>query len=225
MGILMAPSILSADFMNLERDVRNISEHGADLIHFDVMDGHFVPNLTLGVPFVKAMKKITSTPLDVHLMIDNPADQIDWYLDAGADIATVHVEAFDSPSECRGLLHHIRKRGARSGIAINPETPASKLNDVLDQADVLLVMSVHPGFGGQSFIESTPDKISEIVEFCGREGLSPLIEVDGGINANTAPLVTERGARALVAGNAVFGQPDHVVAMEAIRAAGEAGAR
>ena len=225
MGILMAPSILSADFMNLERDVRNISEHGADLIHFDVMDGHFVPNLTLGVPFVKAMKKITSTPLDVHLMIDNPADQIDWYLDAGADIATVHIEAFDSPSECRGLLHHIRERGARSGIAINPETPASELHDVLDRADVLLVMSVHPGFGGQSFIESTPDKISELVEFCGREGLSPLIEVDGGINASTAPLVTERGAQALVAGNAVFGQPDHVVAMEAIRAAGEAGAR
>ncbi|MGI6221210.1 MAG: ribulose-phosphate 3-epimerase [Coriobacteriales bacterium] len=225
MGILMAPSILSADFMNLERDVRNISVHGADLIHFDVMDGHFVPNLTLGVPFVKAMKKITDTPLDVHLMIDNPADQIDWYLDAGADIATVHVEAFGSPRECRDLLHHIREREVRSGIAISPDTPVSELYDVLDLADVLLVMSVHPGFGGQSFIESTPDKISEIVEFCSQEGLSPLIEVDGGINAKTAPLVTERGATALVAGNAVFGQPDHVVAMEAIRAAGEAGAR
>ena len=225
MGILMAPSILSADFMNLERDVRNISEHGADFIHFDVMDGHFVPNLTLGVPFVKAMKKITDVPLDVHLMIDNPATQIDWYLDAGADIATVHIEACDSLIDCRELLGHIRERGVRAGISINPETPVRGLFEVLDLADIVLVMSVHPGFGGQSFIESTPDKVTEIVEFCAVEGLSPVIEVDGGINDKTAPLVTSRGATMLVAGSAVFKQDDPVQAMEAIRAAGEAGAR
>lgn len=222
MSILMAPSILSADFVNLERDVRNISEGGAELIHFDVMDGHFVPNLTLGVPFVKAMKKVTDVPLDVHLMIDNPAGQIDWYLDAGADIATVHIEAFESSLACRELLHHVREYGARPGIAISPNTPVKALHDVLDLADVLIVMSVHPGFGGQSFIESTPDKISEIMEFCYQEDLSPLIEVDGGINERTAPLVTARGARALVAGNAVFGKEDPIAAMDAIRAAGAA---
>ncbi len=224
-AVLISPSILSADFMNLQHDVQLVSDGGADLIHFDVMDGHFVPNLTIGVPFVRAMKAVVDTPLDVHLMISNPAEQIDWYLDAGADIATIHIEACDGADEAVRICRHIRERGARAGISLNPETPTCYIEPLLTEVDMILVMSVHPGFGGQSFIESSPDKVAEIRGMCDRAGVSPTIEVDGGINPKTAPLVVRAGASALVAGNAVFGADDPVAAMQLIRESAEAALR
>ena len=186
--IQIAPSILSADFANLERDVRMVSEAGADWIHVDVMDGHFVPNLTIGPAHVKMLKRVTDVPLDVHLMIDNPEVQVPWYIEAGADSVTVHVETCDNAVS---MLRSIRDAGAKAGISLNPETDPTQLAGLLDLVDMVLVMSVHPGFGGQSFIESSPAKIAAIVEMCKAEGAAPLIEVDGGIGVGTAPLVMD----------------------------------
>ena len=212
--IQIAPSILSADFGNLERDVRMVADAGADWIHVDVMDGHFVPNLTIGPAHVKALKRITSVPLDVHLMIDNPEVQVPWYIDAGADSVTVHVEACD---DAAAMLSSIRAAGVKAGISLNPETDASALEGLLGLVDMVLVMSVHPGFGGQSFIEGTPAKIARVVEMCEEAGARPLIEVDGGIGVATAPLVAHAGADVLVAGSAIFCADDPAFALEAIR--------
>lgn len=212
--IQIAPSILSADFANLERDVRMVSEAGADWIHVDVMDGHFVPNLTFGPAHVKMLKRVTDVPLDVHLMIDNPEVQVPWYIDAGADSVTVHVEACDDAAT---MLRVIGDAGVKAGISLNPETDASALEGLLGLVDMVLVMSVHPGFGGQSFIESSPAKIAAIVEMCKAEGAAPLIEVDGGIGVGTAPLVSAVGADVLVAGSAIFCADDPAVALRGIR--------
>ncbi len=212
--IQIAPSILSADFANLERDVRMVSEAGADWIHVDVMDGHFVPNLTIGPAHVKMLKRVTDVPLDVHLMIDNPEVQVPWYIDAGADSVTVHVEACDDAAT---MLRVIGDAGVKAGISLNPETDASALEGLLGLVDMVLVMSVHPGFGGQSFIESSPAKIAAIVEMCKAEGAAPLIEVDGGIGVGTAPLVSAVGADVLVAGSAIFCADDPAVALRGIR--------
>ena len=212
--IQIAPSILSADFANLERDVRMVSEAGADWIHVDVMDGHFVPNLTIGPAHVKMLKRVTDVPLDVHLMIDNPEVQVPWYIEAGADSVTVHVETCDNAVS---MLRSIRDAGAKAGISLNPETDPTQLAGLLDLVDMVLVMSVHPGFGGQSFIESSPAKIAEIVEMCKAEGAAPLIEVDGGIGVGTAPLVSAVGADVLVAGSAIFCADDPAVALRGIR--------
>ena len=212
--IQIAPSILSADFANLERDVRMVSEAGADWIHVDVMDGHFVPNLTIGPAHVKMLKRVTDVPLDVHLMIDNPEVQVPWYIDAGADSVTVHVEACDDAAT---MLRMIGDAGVKVGISLNPETDASALEGLLGLVDMVLVMSVHPGFGGQSFIESSPAKITAIVEMCKAEGAAPLIEVDGGIGVGTAPLVSAVGADVLVAGSAIFCADDPAVALRGIR--------
>lgn len=212
--IQIAPSILSADFANLERDVRMISEAGADWIHVDVMDGHFVPNLTIGPAHVKMLKRVTDVPLDVHLMIDNPEVQVPWYIDAGADSVTVHVETCDNAAT---MLRVIGDAGVKAGISLNPETDASALEGLLGLVDMVLVMSVHPGFGGQSFIESSPAKIAAIVEMCKAEGTAPLIEVDGGIGVGTAPLVSAVGADVLVAGSAIFCADDPAVALRGIR--------
>lgn len=212
--IQIAPSILSADFANLERDVRMVSEAGADWIHVDVMDGHFVPNLTIGPAHVKMLKRVTDVPLDVHLMIDNPEVQVPWYIEAGADSVTVHVETCDNAVS---MLRSIRDAGAKAGISLNPETDASALEGLLGLVDMVLVMSVHPGFGGQSFIESSPAKIVAIVEMCKAEGAAPLIEVDGGIGVGTAPLVSAVGADVLVAGSAIFCADDPAVALRGIR--------
>ncbi len=214
----IAPSILSADFMNLGADVRLVSEGGADWIHVDVMDGHFVPNLTIGPAHVKALKKITDVPLDVHLMIDNPEVQVSWYLEAGADSVTIHCEATD---DAAALIDAIHAAGAKAGVSINPETDTSVLAGLVDKCDLVLMMSVHPGFGGQSFIESTPERITQVVELCKAADANPIIEVDGGINAKTAPLVVARGADLLVAGSAVFKAADPVAAMAQIRGAHE----
>ncbi len=225
MSTLISPSILSADFMNLERDVKMIAQGGADYIHFDVMDGHFVPNLTLGVPFVKAMKKICPIPLDVHLMISNPLKQLSWYLDTGADLVTVHIEAFDDAQDTHDALMQIKDYGAKCGISLNPETSASEIFPFLEIVDLVLVMSVHPGFGGQSFIEDTPQKVEEISNYRSKINADFVIEVDGGINEKTAPLVTSKGATILVAGNAIFGAKDPVEAMDKIRLSADLGAK
>lgn len=217
--ILMAPSILSADFARLEEAVRMISEGGADFVHVDVMDGHFVPNLTIGPPVVKAIKRITDTPLDVHLMITNAEATVDQYLSAGADWVTVHAEA------CIHLdraLQVIKTHGARAGVSLNPATNVESIRDVIGSVDMVLLMSVNPGFGGQKFISRTIDKLTALSKMCAEEGVAPLIQVDGGIDLNTAPLAASAGARCLVAGNAVFCQDDPVAAMNAIREAAQA---
>lgn len=214
--ILMAPSILSADFSRLGEAVSLVEAAGADFIHVDVMDGHFVPNLTIGPPVVAALKKVTKVPLDVHLMISNADETVDWYLDAGADSVSVHVEA------CRHLhrvVRRIREAGAAAAVTLNPATPVGSVRDVLGEVDMVLIMSVNPGFGGQAFIERSVERIAELAEMCEDEGVSPIIQVDGGITLATAPLVAGVGARSLVAGNAVFGQSDPGAAMNAIREA------
>jgi ribulose-phosphate 3-epimerase len=214
--ILMAPSLLSADFTHLAEAVALVEDAGADLLHVDVMDGHFVPNLTIGPPVIKALKKIARKPLDVHLMIDNPEATVGWYLEAGADIVVVHQEA--APHLHR-VIQVIREAGAQPGVSINPATPVDTLTDILPYLDYVLLMSVNPGFGGQSFIEESVGRVAHLVALAERVGASITIEVDGGINAETAPRVVAAGARALVAGNAVFGAADPAAALAAIRAA------
>ena len=216
--ILMAPSLLSADFTRLAEAVEMLEAAGADLLHIDVMDGHFVPNLTIGPPVIQAIKKVAHTPLDVHLMIDNPEATVQWYLDAGADIVVVHQEA---AAHLHRIVEVIRQAGAAPGVSINPATPVETLTDILPHLDYVLLMSVNPGFGGQSFIEDAVARVARVAALAKRVGASVTIEVDGGINAATAPRVVAAGARALVAGNAVFGAPDPASALAQIRAAAE----
>lgn len=204
-AIQVAPSILSADFANLGRDVSMVADAGADWIHVDVMDGHFVPNLTIGPAHVKALKNITDVPLDVHLMIDNPGAQLPWYIDAGADSITIHVEACDDPAP---VLERIREAGVKAALSLNPETDAADVMPYLELVDMVLVMSVHPGFGGQAFIESSLDKIAAIRSACEERGLPMRIEVDGGISSANAAAVIDAGADVLVAGSAIFGSDD-----------------
>ena len=206
---MVAPSILSADFSHLGDDVKALESNGADMIHVDVMDGHFVPNLTIGPPVVAALRPVTRLPLDVHLMIDNPDAFLDEFAAAGSDYITVHVEAC---THLHRTLAHIRELGKKPGVALNPATPLSQIDLVLDMVDMVLIMSVNPGFGGQSFIASAVDKIRDLSAILGQRGLDAVIAVDGGINAKTAPLVSQAGAEVLVAGSAVFGHPDGLAA-------------
>lgn len=216
--VLIAPSILSADFTDLGAAVRLIQEGGADFVHVDVMDGHFVPNLTIGPPVVKALKRVSTVPLDVHLMIDNADTTVGWYLDAGADWVTVHAEACD---HLHRVIQSIKSAGARAGVSLNPGTPVEVVREVVGEVDLILVMSVNPGFGGQSFIARSTERVRRLAELCAEEGAAPLIQVDGGIDPSTAPLVVAQGARCLVAGSAIFCQPDPVAAMNEIREAAE----
>lgn len=213
--IKIAPSILSADFARLGDEIRAIEAAGCDYIHIDVMDGHFVPNLTLGPPVIKALRKTTGLPFDVHLMIDPAQPHLEAYAEAGADIITVHVEA---DRHLDRSLQMIRDMGKKAGVTLNPATPASALAHVLDRVDLILVMSVNPGFGGQSFIDSQIEKISQIKEMIGDRDIE--LEVDGGINPQTAAQVVEAGANVLVAGSAVFNGPqgdDYAANIQAIR--------
>lgn len=216
--IYVAPSILSADMANLGRDLTRISN--ADFIHVDVMDGHFVPNLSYGTPVVKACKGATDIPLDVHLMITNPDEAGDWYVDAGADLVTVHAEA---STHLHRTVCHLKERGVRAGAVLNPATPVGALEEILPELDLVLVMSVNPGFGGQSFIPATLNKLRRLRQLCARLGVNPLVEVDGGVSAANAEEVAAAGGDILVAGSAVFGADDPAAAIDAIREAGERG--
>lgn len=214
--IKLAPSILSADFARLGEQVAEVTKAGADYIHVDVMDGRFVPQITIGAPVVKAIRSYTKLPLDVHLMIDSPEQQIKQFADAGADIITIHIEA------CRhihGIVQKIKELGVKAGVSINPGTPVETLNDILPSLDLVLVMTVNPGFGGQTFIESTLDKIANLRAELDKRKLSAELEVDGGINAKIAPRVVQAGARVLVAGAAVFNSGQSIEqALKKIRA-------
>lgn len=216
---LIAPSILSADFARLGQEIKDVETGGADLIHVDVMDGHFVPNLTIGPLVVEAIRPVTKLPLDVHLMIENPDAYIPAFARAGADYITVHAEAC---THLHRTLGHIRELGVKPGVVLNPATPIHVLEHVLHDVDMILLMTVNPGFGGQKFIPSMIQKIAELRRKLDAEGLSHVpIEVDGGVNEETVRSVVEAGARVLVAGNAVFGQKDRADAIRRIREAGE----
>jgi ribulose-phosphate 3-epimerase len=217
--LVIAPSILAADFARLGDEVRRAEKAGADWIHLDVMDGHFVPNLTIGPPVIRALKSIATVPLDVHLMIDDADRTVQWYLEAGADMITVHAEAV---THLHRVIQTVRAAGVKAGVALNPATPASVLSEVVADLDLVLVMSVNPGFGGQAFIPGAVGKVREIAAMVAASGSDALIEVDGGVDATTAPLVTAAGARMLVAGNAIFGAPDPARALRTVRDAGAA---
>jgi len=199
--VKLAPSILSADFARLGEQVAEATKAGADYIHVDVMDGHFVPNITIGAPVVAAIRSYTNLPLDVHLMIEAPEHQISQFADAGADIITVQIETCP---HIHRTVQTIKGLGVKAGVALNPGTPIDTLNDILTFLDLVLVMTVNPGFGGQTFIKGTLDKIACLRAELDKKGLAAELEVDGGINAEVAPGVVQAGARVLVAGAAVF---------------------
>lgn len=211
---IIAPSILSADFSNLETEIKSIIAAGAGFVHVDVMDGHFVQNLTIGMPVVKAIKPKSSIPLDVHLMIDNPEIYIEQFINAGSDYLTIHVE---STKNVEASLKMIRDLGAKPGITARPGTTLDQLKPFLHLVDLVLIMTVEPGFGGQKFMESQLEKVKELKSIREEKKLNYLIEVDGGINGDTAKLCWEAGADVLVAGSAVFSTPDYKSNIEALK--------
>jgi ribulose-phosphate 3-epimerase len=212
--IIIAPSILSADFSILKKQIQIAEAAGADWFHLDVMDGHFVPNITFGPIMVEAVNKITDLPLDVHLMIENPDLYVKQFREAGADIISVHVEA---TVHLNRTVNLIKSTGAKAGVVLNPATPINFLENVLDEADLVLAMSVNPGFGGQTFIPSVVDKIQHIAGLIKQSGRSVYLEVDGGIDETTAPKVVKAGANVLVAGSAIFGAPDIAKALKEMK--------
>jgi len=199
--IKLAPSILSADFARLGEQIAEVARAGADYIHVDVMDGHFVPNITIGAPVVASIRRVTSLPLDVHLMIEHPERYISDFVKAGADVITVHVEA--SP-HLQSTIRLIKELGAKAGVSLNPATPLSAVDEFIHHVDLILIMSVNPGFGGQPFIPETLPRIASMRRILDDRGLIAELEVDGGINADNAPDIVEAGATVLVAGNSIF---------------------
>lgn len=211
----IAPSILAADFSKLADEIKEVEAGGADYIHVDVMDGHFVPNITMGPIVVEAIKPITQLPLDVHLMIKNPDQYIEAFAKAGADYLTVHVE---TTPHLHRTIQEIKKWGVKPGVVLNPATPVETIKYVIKEIDIVLLMTVNPGFGGQSFIESVLPKITEVKNMSEQAGVQIEIEVDGGINPETAKLCKEAGANVFVAGSAIFSQSDRQLAIKEIRA-------
>ncbi|MCM3587142.1 ribulose-phosphate 3-epimerase [Mesobacillus maritimus] len=212
--VKIAPSILSADFSRLGEEIKDVEQGGADYIHVDVMDGHFVPNITIGSLIVDAIRPVTKLPLDVHLMIENPDQYIEDFAKAGADYITVHVEA------CRHLhrtIHQIKSLGVKAGVVLNPATPVESITSIIDDVDMVLLMTVNPGFGGQKFIHSVLPKIRQVHNLAAARGLDIEIEVDGGVNEETAKLCIEAGANVLVAGSAVYNNKDRGQAIAALR--------
>ncbi len=210
--ILVAPSILSADFSRLAEEIRDVEKAGCDMIHVDVMDGHFVPNLTLGPPVIRWIRKATHLPLDVHLMIEEPARYLENFRKAGADWITIHIEATDRVGE---TLEAVKKTGAKAGISLRPKTPVQKIEGFLLQVDLVLIMSVEPGFGGQAFMPEMMDKVRIV-----RKKFNGLISVDGGVNAQTASQAVNAGTDILVAGTAIFAAKDRSEAIRQLRANG-----
>lgn len=204
---LIAPSILSADFMNIEKEIRMLEKAGADWIHCDVMDGHFVPNLTFGPPVIKKLRAITKLPLDVHLMINNPDATVDQYIDAGADWLSFHIEAAKHP---KALLKYIKGKGVKAGLVIKPKTPVDAIRELLPDCDYVLIMSVEPGFGGQSYLESADTKALELSRLKMELDLPYLIQIDGGIGLNNIRRVSKLGVEVFVAGSAVFHSEDPI---------------
>jgi ribulose-phosphate 3-epimerase len=215
--VRIAPSILSADFARLADEVSRVEASGADLLHVDVMDGHFVPNLTVGPPIVEALRKVTKLPLDVHLMITNADAYIGEFADAGADYLTVHVEACP---HLHRTVQSIKERGVKAGVTLNPATPLGSVEVILPDADLLLIMSVNPGFGGQSFIPSSLGKISQARAMIERTGSRALLEVDGGVKVENAAQIVAAGADILVSGSAIFSSKDYGATIKAMRQAG-----
>lgn len=212
--VKIAPSILSADFAKLGEEIKDVELGGADYIHVDVMDGHFVPNITIGPLIVEAIRPVTKLPLDVHLMIENPDQYVEAFAKAGADYITVHVET------CRHLhrtIENIKSYGVKAGVVLNPATPVETIQHIIEDIDMVLLMSVNPGFGGQKFIPSVLPKIKQVKEMAELKGVDIEIEIDGGVNEETAKLCIEAGANVLVAGSAVYNKPDRKKAIEALR--------
>ncbi len=205
--IKVAPSILSADFVNLERDIRKLKECGADYVHVDVMDGLFVPNISIGIPVVSAIRKITDLPLDVHLMIQQPIRYVEQFCDAGADILTIHAEA-DTVENNQKALRMIREKGVRAAVSIKPGTPISALEPYVELMDMILVMTVEPGFGGQKFMEDMMEKVRALRKLMDVRMSGVELEVDGGVNLDTGKICVDAGANVLVAGSALFKAPD-----------------
>ena len=212
--VKIAPSILSADFSKLGEDIKAIDKGGADFVHIDVMDGSFVPNISFGFPIMKSIRKLTDKVFDVHLMIDNPSNYIDDFVDAGADLITVHYEA---DRHIDRTINYIKSKGKMAGIALNPGTPVSVLKDLIPSLDMVLIMSVNPGFGGQKFIPYSIDKIKEVKALSEKLNPELLIQVDGGIGSGNAKDVIEAGANVLVAGSAVFNGGDVGENIKALR--------
>ena len=210
-GVIVSPSILSADFANLERDIIKVEKAGADWLHIDVMDGHFVPNITIGVPVVKSIKQVTNLPLDVHLMIENPEEYIKAFAAAGADIITFHYEAVENVEE---TIELIKSFGIKAGMSIKPLTNPEDVLEYLPLLDLLLIMTVEPGFGGQQFMQDCAEKIP-VIKFLAPENL--IIQVDGGINAETARICTQYGANSLVAGNYIYKSADIEQAVKSLK--------
>ena len=214
--IQIAPSILSANFADLGHDIAAVERGGADLIHVDVMDGHFVPNITIGPPVVRAIKKVATRPLDVHLMIEEPDRYIDDFIAAGATMLSVHQEVLP---HLHRTVSYIKSRGAKAGVVLNPATPVSALEEIANDVDFVLIMSVNPGFGGQAFIPDSIEKVRRVRDLLTRTGSRAAIEIDGGIDRTNAADVVAAGASILVAGSAIFGTSDPEEATRALRAA------
>ncbi len=213
---IIAPSILSADFSRLGEDIQAVENAGADWIHIDVMDGHFVPNITIGPMITEAVNRVTNLPLDVHLMIEQPDRYIADFVKAGADYISVHAEACTHLNRTVSL---IRDLGARPGVALNPATPVSAVEWVLESLDFVLIMSVNPGFGGQSFIQNSIDRVRLLKQMIDRQNRTILIQVDGGVNASTIREISDAGVDSFVAGSAIFGSDDYKATIKELRAA------
>lgn len=216
--VLVAPSVLSADFAHLADELESIGS--ADYVHFDVMDGHFVPNLTFGPDILRAIKATTDVPVDAHLMISNPDEMCHLYVEAGADMVSFHLEA---TNHAHRLVSYLREAGVRPAVAINPATPVCMLDSIIEDVDMVLVMTVNPGFGGQKFIPSSVQKVAKVRSLAREHGVTPLIEVDGGVSASNAGQICAAGANVIVAGSAVFKKDDRAAAIQAIKDAGQSG--